>query len=350
MPRAPQRAAAPLLGHDDGLHLSGTVLWFDSPRQRDLCFISHAAAMARPLAHRKVLASAPTFRLLQECTTEAQRLPSPFFRPFCLGELELELLPAGFLPGSAQLLVGWRKTRILYAADIAMHPARAAEAIRIHRCDLLIMSCTLGDPELHLPPRRALEEELLSFVRQSLALGRSPVLLADRLGLAQELLQLLDEAGIPVRSHRAIARHAAAYVELGHPLPVASFLGPARPEQPPAALIWPLELHASPTLARLQPRPLLAVVGEQALPEKKRWLPGSLPLECAIPLTPHAGFDELCSYVQAAAPQRVLLHRGQVHAFRRALQERGYEVELVLGPQQASLEEWPPSANPRAVE
>lgn len=323
---------ARLLRFDDGLHLEGTILWLDAPRERDLSFLSHAALDTLPL-HRKVLTSPATFRLLEGQLATDRALPCPFFRPFFLGELELELLPAGFLPGSAQLLITWRGTRILYAADIGMKPNRTAEAIRIHRCDVLVMSCALGDPAIRVPERGQVEGDLLRFVRESLADGRPPVLLSDRLGLAQELLRLLDEAGIPARSHRSIARHARAYVELGQRLPTGEQRGPLRPDE---ALVWPLALHASPTLHCLRPRPRLAVVGEQALLGDVA--PGQpLPAGPRFPLTLQPDFAELLAYVKAAAPGRVLLHRGRVRAFRQALVERGYDVELVLPPEQMRI-------------
>src|SRR5579872_4127027 len=120
-----------------GLHLSGTPLWFDARRKSELSFVSHAHSdhIAR---HERVIATAPTLRLMAHRLGEVKGgLPVPYHRPFELGPLVIELLPAGHVLGSAQIRVTLADgTRVVYTGDFTLSPSLTAEPARIAECDI----------------------------------------------------------------------------------------------------------------------------------------------------------------------------------------------------------------------
>ncbi|HYX91607.1 MAG TPA: MBL fold metallo-hydrolase, partial [Myxococcaceae bacterium] len=144
-----------------GLHLSGTELWFDANRKSDLSFVSHAHAdhIAR---HARVIATAATLRLMQHRLGKLHgALPVPYRRPFDLGRLVLELLPAGHVLGSAQLrVIREDGTRIVYTGDINFTNALTAEPAEIADCDVLVIESTFGHPRYVFPPRAELFDRL----------------------------------------------------------------------------------------------------------------------------------------------------------------------------------------------
>src|SRR3954467_2796948 len=88
-----------------GLHLTGSPLSFDARRKSELSFVSHAHTdhIAR---HERVIATAATLRIMEHRLGPLQsKLPAPYHRPFKLGVLDVELLPAGHVLGSAQIRV-----------------------------------------------------------------------------------------------------------------------------------------------------------------------------------------------------------------------------------------------------
>ncbi|MDY0061507.1 MAG: hypothetical protein RBU45_16980 [Myxococcota bacterium] len=330
--RIPSPPPERLLEYDDGLHLGGTILWFDAPRDRDLCFLSHAAVEDLPV-HRKVLATPGTFELLEHGLGAALPLPCPYFRPFFLGELELELIPSGFLHGAAQLLVTWRKTRILYARSLAVRAGRVADPLRIRRCDVLVLDAPLGRPGLRVPPREQVEAELLDFVQESLHAGQPPVLLADRLGLSQEVLALLLERGLPVRCHPAIARKAAVLQAQGRLAAAPEKRGALRADE---VLLWPLAARQAPTLTSGAARPCLAALGLDAVLDPER-LRREEDVERTFPLTRHADLEELVTFVQATGASSVLLVGGFTAPLRDRLLALGIPAEELLPPTQTEL-------------
>lgn len=318
---------------DDGVHLLGTVLWFDSPRERDLCFVSHARTGRFP-AHRKVLCTQATARLAQRRLAQADLLVSPFSRPFSLGELSIELFPAGHMLGSASVLVGHGRRAIVYAGDIHLPGARTAERAQVRACDTLVVSCPYGDPAIRLPDREEAEAAVLKWVKRTLDQGTTPVLLADRLGKAQDLLHLLGDAGIGVRTHRSIYDATTLYREFGRSFPgVRRFVGtPARDE----VLVWPTGLRTSPSIGRMRRQLRVAVCSGRAAFEAAS-LKRQYRAAAAFPLSCHSGYGALREYIRATGPGRVLLHRGRVDACAAALRAEGVDASPLTGPEQLSL-------------
>ena len=107
----------------NGLHLTGTPLWFDARRKSELSFVSHAHSdhMAR---HKRVIATAATLKLMAHRLGPVNSpLSVPFNRMFELGPLVLELLPAGHILGSAQIRVTHADgTRVVYTGDLNTQP------------------------------------------------------------------------------------------------------------------------------------------------------------------------------------------------------------------------------------
>jgi len=315
------------------VHLVGSVLWFDAPRERDLCFVSHARIGRFP-PHRKVLCTQATAKLAARPLERANLLVSPYGHPFSLGELSIELLPAGHLLGSAQARVVRGGETLVYANDVLLSGTRTAERAQVRPCDSLVVGCAYGDPAIALPDREEVEAEVVRWVLEVLDDGATPVLLAARVGKAQDLLQLLGEAGVRVRAHRGIMEHAAVYKELGHAFPnVRGFRGtPARGE----AVVWPASLRGSTSIRRMR-RPLrFAVCTGRAAVD----LPGVLRrarAHAAFPLTSHPDFEGLLGFVRATEARTVYLHRGRVAACAAGLSARGIRAVPLPVPEQLPL-------------
>src|SRR5204862_7870544 len=102
-PRAVVEGRVPVELRKGGLHVTGTPLWLDARRKSELSFVSHAHTdhIAR---HERVIATAATLRIMEHRLGPLQStLSTPYHRPFKLGDLTVELKPAGHVLGSAQI-------------------------------------------------------------------------------------------------------------------------------------------------------------------------------------------------------------------------------------------------------
>jgi hypothetical protein len=87
-------------------------------------------------------------------------LPAPFGRPFALGRARVELLPAGRIPGSAQLRVEVEGATVLYAGAVDPRPTKGTEPAQVRGCDELVIS--LGrTPTKTLARRFKLPKEMM---------------------------------------------------------------------------------------------------------------------------------------------------------------------------------------------
>src|SRR5262245_25833710 len=105
-------------GRPGGVRVVGTPLWLDPSCASGVTFVSHAGRVPRP-------ASAPPTWLCTERTAALAGLDgallTPFRRAFALGQLRLELLPSGRMPGASVLSLQWGqepRQRLLYASSL----------------------------------------------------------------------------------------------------------------------------------------------------------------------------------------------------------------------------------------
>jgi putative mRNA 3-end processing factor len=310
-----------------GIHVVDSVLWFDAPRQADLCFVSHAH-LGLSVAHKKVLTTPQTAALVREKLAPARALLSPYRRRFVLGEFELELFPAGHIPGSAQIRVTRAGERLVYTGHFNLNPVRTAEQAAVLECEVLVMPLVYVREHHVFPPRHEVEAAIVEFVKHSVANGAAPVLLASPLGNALELVKVLEEHGLMMRAHRAIVfacRHAQKLgVELPH---VKRFDGSAQPGE---VILLPPSVDVQPTLRHV-PNARLALVSGRAVE------PGyaeRLGVDRAYPLSSHADRNAVIRYIRESNARRIFLMGADADLLAGELRSRRIAAWPLLPPKQ----------------
>jgi Cft2 family RNA processing exonuclease len=248
-----------------------------------------------------------------------------------LGQLRLELFPSGHILGSASLLVTHKDKRIVYAGHINPRTSPLAERLELRNCDILVLACPFGQRRFAFPPHEQVSQSLVRFVAQTIEQECTPVILCSPIGEAQEVIALLLEGGIRCRVHRRIYAACQVYHQAGYlPEGVRSFMG-----QPGAkeALIWPVALRNSPSLARL-PDIRRALVSGLALDEEAA---KHLACDATFPLSAHSDYAGLLEYVQACKPGQVVLTHGASGELTEDLEALGIEVTRIAPPKQMDL-------------
>ena len=304
---------------DKGVWLPQIGWWLDAQQAAARSFVTHAHSdhIAR---HREVVCTGPTALFLRE---RLGRRKEEHVLPFGQTEqLTLDctatLHPAGHILGSAQVLLAHEEHgTLLYTGDFKLRPGLAAELCAAPRADLLIMETTFGLPKYVFPPAEEVAAQLVAFCREALAAQTTPVLLAYTLGKTQELLQILGQAGLPVMLHPQAARLTALYEQSGMRFaPYGVFdavqhLGHVVISPPHDQL-----LH------QIHPRRTAVVTG-WALDSSAKYRYGC---DAAFPLSDHAGYDDLLTFVEQVQPQRVLTLHGFAREFATTLRARGIEA------------------------
>lgn len=311
-----------------GVHLVDSVLWFDTARRADPTFLS-SALVEHPGKNRRVLCTVPTAALLSRGKAKLGAVTAPYGQRFQLGQLNLSFHPAGRLLGSAQLLVEREGRRVLYTNGVKLRPSFTAEAFEAVRCDALV--CAAPYFGFHFPPQEEVHAQILSFVEETLAARRCPVLLASALGAAQELMQLLAEAGHRLRVHRSVHEVSKVYRGLGIALPEARrFTSTTTKDE---VLILPPILRNHPSVRKLR-EPRLAWIGGRAADAEYIY---RARVDAAFALSSQADSAELLRFVEESGARDVYLMGEGVEPFAQALRAQGLRVFPLRPPEQLRL-------------
>jgi putative mRNA 3-end processing factor len=109
--------------------------------------------------------------------------------------LEVELHPAGHIPGAAMYLYRGEKD-LLFTGDISGMPSRLVGAAQPPECDVLCIESTYAGKE-H-PDRKLTEERLRQRIEETLEDGGKVVVPAFAVGRAQEVILALAQSGFEV--------------------------------------------------------------------------------------------------------------------------------------------------------
>ncbi len=310
-----------------GLFVRPGDFFLDPLRPVPRAVISHAHTdHARP-GHDEVIATPETCALLEARFGHGAfgRLrPLPLGARITLGEVRLWLAPAGHVLGSAQIVLEYQGTRVVWSGDFKRRPDPTCTAFAPVRCDLWITEATFGLPVFRHPPA---EDEIAKLVRaQTDNPERAIVVGVYALGKCQRLIALLRAAGYdrPIYLHGALLPLCALYeqlgVRLGPCLPATvGERGQARRELAGAIVLAPPSALADRWIRRL-PDPLIALAsGWMRVKQRAKQRGVELPLV----ISDHADWDELLATCSEVAAEEVWITHGREEALSYALAQRG---------------------------
>ena len=134
--------------HRGELHVPGSGLWLDARRRAPCAFVSHAHGdhIGR---HDRTIATPATLALMAHRLGNPRKgewLPAGYREPFGIGELTVELFPAGHVLGSAQIRISRDGHAVGYSGDLCLEPTLTAEPAQVVECDTLVLESTFGAP------------------------------------------------------------------------------------------------------------------------------------------------------------------------------------------------------------
>src|SRR5438128_7667245 len=178
--------------YDHGVYLPIYDLWLDPWEAKRFAFVSHAHS-DHIAPHKEIILSERTARLLQA------RMPGsrtehilPFGEQRRVHEVDLLLLPAGHIFGSAQLFLSNQGETLLYTGDFKLRHGKSAEAAEWRPADTLIMETTFGLPRYQFPRTEHVIEQIITFSLETIENISVTVLLGYMLTKPHEFWDALD--------------------------------------------------------------------------------------------------------------------------------------------------------------
>ncbi|HMJ05574.1 MAG TPA: MBL fold metallo-hydrolase RNA specificity domain-containing protein, partial [Chthoniobacterales bacterium] len=306
--------------YERGVYLPTEDLWLDPWDAKRLAFVSHAHS-DHIAAHAEIIVSERTARLMQaRLPGERHEHVVPFAERTNVCGLDLMLLPAGHIFGSAQFFLENDRGTLLYTGDFKLRPGRSAEPTEWREAETLIMETTFGLPRYRFPATEDVIAQIVAFCRDALEENAVPVLLGYSLGKAQEILCSLAGAGLQPMLHGSVFRMTRIYEQFGQPC--GAYERYDANHVAGKVLICPPSANRSRMLEKI-PRKRVAMISGWAVDPNARY---RYQVDAAFPLSDHADYTDLVRYVELVQPKRVLTLHGFAAEFARDLRERGIEA------------------------
>jgi DNA ligase 1 len=317
--------------YERGVYLPAQDLWLDPWDAKRFAFVSHAHS-DHIAPHDEIIVSERTARLMQA------RLPGtrkehvlPFGEKRNVHDVDVTLLPAGHIFGSAQLFLSAENETLLYTGDFKLRPGKSAEPAEWRRADTLVMETTFGLPRYQFPPTEQLIGEIVAFCREAIDDGEVPVLLGYSLGKAQEVLCSLDGAGLTPMLHGSVFQMTRIYEQFGQSF--CKYVRYNASDVSGKVLICPPSANRSRMLEKI-PRKRVAMISGWAVDPNAVY---RYQVDAAFPLSDHADYNDLVRYVDLVQPKRVLTLHGFAAEFARDLRSRGVEAWALTKENQMEL-------------
>lgn len=324
----PLRFEALLQPRPEGLYCPPGDFHVDPVRPVPRAVITHGHADHARAGHGAVLATPATLDIMRvrygEAFAETTQALA-YGERLEVGGVELKLVPAGHVLGSAQAVIAHRGCTAVVSGDYKRRRDPTCARFEPVACDLFISEATFGLPVFRHPPDAGeiakLMESLAQFPERTHIVG------AYALGKAQRVIALLREAGYDrtIYVHGALLKLNALYeahgVALG-PLEPATPEGEKRPRGgalPGEVVVAPPSAVADRWSRRFADPVDCFASGWMRVRGRARQRGVELPLI----LSDHADWDELTATVEEIAPRELWVTHGREEALVRWCETHG---------------------------
>ncbi len=247
----------------DGIHLTGTSIWCDAKRSRDICFVSTATALPHA-RHGQLIATPQTLQLLDKPNEQAaSKLAVPFGQPFTLGTQRIELFASGHAYGAASLLVRSGESSVIYAGAVAPRSKGLGGAMDQRSADVLVVSAAYGQSHFVFEDQDVLSQQIVKRCHQITEEGGVSVLLVDGIGKALDTTKLFEGTELALSTHRSFHELSTVANKAGASLPMAKRWNSKGTEG--RVVLWPLDKCKKLALDELPKKSRVLLVSGRAL-------------------------------------------------------------------------------------
>ncbi|MEM7317718.1 MAG: ligase-associated DNA damage response exonuclease [Pseudomonadota bacterium] len=243
-----------------------------------------------------------------------------------IGDASVSFHPAGHVPGSAQIRVEVDGEVWVASGDYKTEADGLSEAFEPVKAHAFITESTFGLPVFRWPSQQSVADELNHWWRDSLSLGRTPLLGAYALGKAQRLLKMLDPAIGPILTHGAVEIATQILRDQGYDLPpTIQVTSETDPKDHPNALVLAPPSAYGPWARRFGRISTGFASGWMQL----RGIRRRRTVDRGFVVSDHADWDGLNTAIRETGADRVFVTHGYTEIFSKWLSEQGYDAQVV---------------------
>jgi putative mRNA 3-end processing factor len=307
----------------EGLYCAAGDFFVDPVRPVARAVITHGHSDHARAGHGVVVATAATLDIMRERYGEGfagQVQAVAYGERVSRDGVEVRLVPAGHVLGSAQAVIACRGLTLVVSGDYKRRPDPTCAPFEPVACEVFVSEATFALPVFRHPPA----EEEIGKLMASLAQfpERAHLVGAYALGKAQRVIALLRAAGWarPIYVHGALERLNALYERHGVDLgPLAPATGEDRAALPGEVVIAPPSAIADRWSRRFADPVTAFASGWMRVRARARQRAVELPLI----ISDHADWDELTGTVAELSPGELWITHGREEALARWAELQG---------------------------
>jgi Cft2 family RNA processing exonuclease len=312
---------------DKGISLVGHDFWLDPLTVRELAFVSHAHTDHTRRHHNALMTEGTNLLLTPERRPHAARLAA--LGEVCqVGHATVTLHDAGHMLGSAQLLFEHDGWRLLYTGDMKLRHGGGQPDTPVPAAEVVVIESTYGQPHFRFPDPDSVTELVARWCRRALDARATPVLLANAMGKAQELMLALAPYGFGFALEERCVPFARGYEATGVRLPDWVPLEGEPGER--VVIVPPVGKEAIRGLGRYRS----ALISGWAQDASFWRVFGA---DQAFPLSDHCDFDELLEVIRRSGADKVYTVHGFAAEFAKHLRKRGVRAHALQATEQLAF-------------
>jgi putative mRNA 3-end processing factor len=306
---------------DKGLYCAQGQFYVDPWRPVDRAVITHAHSDHARAGSGHYLCHKLTLPILELRLGEGSYQGVEWREPVFLNGVRVSLHPAGHIIGSSQVRLEYRGEVWVVSGDYKTVDDGLSGAFEPVRCNVFVTESTFGLPIYHWKPQEAIFSDILDWVAENRARGRTSVIIAYSLGKAQRIVRGLEPLGVEVFAHGAVWNVHQRLMEAGIVLPPLERVLPEMPRE------W------------LKGKVVIAPPGAEASSWMRRFVPYSVGIcsgwmqvrgnvrrrnaDAGFALSDHADWKGLLEAVAASGAEQVYVTHGFQAVLSRYLNEKG---------------------------
>lgn len=310
----------------EGIWCEPGGFYIDPSRPSQRAVITHGHAdHARP-GNKAVLATPETIAIMQaRYGAEAGVMLEsvPYGQTTRIGDVDVRLVPAGHVLGSAQVVLEYSGSRVVISGDYKRRRDPTCAAFEPVACDVFVTEATFGLPVFRHPDDR----DQVALLLRSLAAfpDRCHLIGVYGLGKCQRLIALLREAGYDdtIFLHGALQALCALYRRLGVDLGALAGIDEVGEGRFEGKLVLCPPSATQDRWSRRFADPVRAFAsGWMNVRQRAKQRAVELPLI----ISDHADWDELCSTIEDVRAPRIWVTHGREEALVHHCRTRGLDA------------------------
>lgn len=307
----------------EGLYCPVGDFYVDPVRPVDRAVITHGHADHARAGHGAVLATLETLAIMAVrygVDFTGTRQPVAYGESTSVNGVDVKLVPAGHVLGSAQAVIEHKGTRIVVSGDYKRRRDPTCARFEPVPCDVFVTEATFALPVFRHPRTEDETAKLIASLERFPE--RTHLVGAYALGKAQRVIMHLREQGYdrPIYLHGAMEKLCALYkefgVDLGDLQPAA---GHSKEDLAGQIVVAPPSATRDRWSRRFADPVTAFASGWMRVRARARQAAVELPLI----ISDHADWDELISTIEELSPQELWVTHGREDALVHAATQMG---------------------------